>query len=229
MISVIIPTHGNINYLDECVTSVLNQECDFEFEILLGVDACKETVDHIKETPDIYDRIRCFHFVTRCGPYVIKNTLADIARHDTLIFFDSDDVMAEGALQRFKDNIGDSDFAKLNFIEFDTNKDNINPGGSVISGVAVGINYDKFIMVKGFYDWIYGADLEFSGRIIKRELNDAQVPGAFYYKRIHSNSLTEILKEDSMKKVYLGIVKKNREENNWNMPDNRITGDYLFL
>jgi hypothetical protein len=117
----------------------------------------------------------------------------------------------------------------LNFVEFDSDSNNINREGNIISGVSVGINYDYFLSMNGFYDWMYGADLEFMGRISKTQLKAAQIPGAFYYKRIHDRSLTETLNTDPMKKVYLGIVKKNREENNWDVPQNRILGDYIVL
>lgn len=229
MVSVIIPTRGNVNYLDECIKSILDQKCDSEFEVLLGVDACEETLEHIRVNPDIYDRIRIFDFTKVFGPYVIKNTLSNFVRHKNIIFFDSDDIMAEGALQNFCDNIGDSDFAKLNFVEFDSDASNIDPEGSVISGISVGIKSDIFIILNGFYDWMYGADLELIGRIAHKGLTSSQIPGAFYYKRMHEKSLTEKLSPDPMKKVYLGIVKKNREEKNWDSPQYRITGDYLVL
>jgi glycosyltransferase involved in cell wall biosynthesis len=229
MISVIIPTRGNINYLDECIKSILDQKCDLEFEILLGIDACQETAEHVKENQEIYKGVRIFDFIKMFGPYVIKNTLSNFARHENLIFFDSDDIMTEGALQNFCDNIGNSDFAKLNFIEFDSDAINIDKEGSIISGISVGIKSDSFITMNGFYDWMYGADLEFLGRITHKGLASSQIPGAFYYKRIHENSLTEKLSPNPMKKVYLGIVKKNREEKKWDAPQCRITGDYLVL
>jgi glycosyltransferase involved in cell wall biosynthesis len=193
------------------------------------VDACAETAEHVRRNPEIYEEVRIFDFTKIFGPYVVKNTLANFARYSNLIFFDSDDIMADGALQNFCNSIGDAHFGRLNFIEFDSDASNIDKEGSIISGISVGIKFDSFITMNGFYDWIYGADLEFVGRITHKGLASSQIPGAFYYKRIHEKSLTETLSPDPMKKVYLGIVKKSREEKKWDAPQCRITGDYSVL
>jgi glycosyltransferase involved in cell wall biosynthesis len=229
MVSVIIPTRGNIDYLDECIKSILDQKCDKEFEILLGVDACAETVEHSKRNPEIYGEVRIFDFTKIFGPYVVKNTLANFARYDNLIFFDSDDIMADGALQNFCDSIGDAHFGRLNFIEFETSKENIDEKSNLLSGSSIGIKSDPFLKINGFYDWTYGADLEFIGRISYEGFIPAIIPGIFYYKRNHEKSLTVELDTNPIKKVYLGIVKKNREEKDWPSPEHRITGKYIFL
>ena len=47
-ISVIIPTKDTPKYLDECITSILNQKNDYDIEVILGIDNCEKTLNHIK-------------------------------------------------------------------------------------------------------------------------------------------------------------------------------------
>jgi GT2 family glycosyltransferase len=49
-ISIIIPTYKNVNFLIPCLNSLM-YSCEnlFEFEILLGIDNCQETLDFVSQ------------------------------------------------------------------------------------------------------------------------------------------------------------------------------------
>ena len=46
LVSVCIQTYQHVNYIQECLDSILNQDTDFNFEILLGED---ESIDGTRE------------------------------------------------------------------------------------------------------------------------------------------------------------------------------------
>jgi glycosyltransferase involved in cell wall biosynthesis len=76
-ISVIIPTKDTPKYLDECITSILNQKNDYDIEVILGIDNCEKTLNHIKNNK-LYSNIDVYYFYENVGPYIIKNNLIDI-------------------------------------------------------------------------------------------------------------------------------------------------------
>ena len=93
MISVIVPAYKATKFIDECLDSLKGAD------ILVGVDNCQETLDHLLTRTDI----RLFFFEKNVGPYIIKNTLVDRARFDNILFFDADDVLAEGVLEKIEE------------------------------------------------------------------------------------------------------------------------------
>lgn len=61
-ISIIIPTFNVPNYLDECVLSILAQRVNFGVEIIIGIDNCEKTLNHILENKDRYSKCKVFYF-----------------------------------------------------------------------------------------------------------------------------------------------------------------------
>jgi glycosyltransferase involved in cell wall biosynthesis len=47
-ISVIIPTFDNIEFIDETLTSIYNSGKDLEYEILVGIDGCKKSLNYLE-------------------------------------------------------------------------------------------------------------------------------------------------------------------------------------
>ena len=50
MISIIIPAYKATKYIDECISSIKGY---VNYEILVGVDHCKETFTHLKNNSNI--------------------------------------------------------------------------------------------------------------------------------------------------------------------------------
>jgi len=86
-ISVVIPTFNNIEFLDECLDSVLRSMKNLDGEILVGIDGCETTLEYI--TKKEYDlRIKFYYFKVNSGPYVVKNSLSQISKSEIILFFD---------------------------------------------------------------------------------------------------------------------------------------------
>ena len=48
-VSVIIPTFNNVEYIDECINSIMESSKNFSVEILVGIDGCQKTLDYVKQ------------------------------------------------------------------------------------------------------------------------------------------------------------------------------------
>jgi glycosyltransferase involved in cell wall biosynthesis len=221
MISIIIPAYKATKYIDECVSSIKG---NVEHEILIGVDGCEETYNHIKHLDNV------FFFPKNMGPFVIKNTLADVAKYDKLLFFDSDDIMDVGALDRLAKVVNSVDYVKLNYINFNNNRSRIDLFGHKMNDAIISIDKKIFNSLNGFYPWRCGADTEFTNRLVFNKMKSITPPDAFYYRRLHGENLTmkkETGHGSSIRNEYVNIINKNIRENNWPNPQIKTIQEYV--
>lgn len=101
-ISIIIPTSGTSEYIEECLNSIYRQNLKEgqDFEVLIGIDHCEESKIVLNRINQNYSNLRVFYFLEKCGPYIIRNTLARMSVADYFLFFDSDDLMPEQFLSK---------------------------------------------------------------------------------------------------------------------------------
>lgn len=188
--SIIIPTYKNTSFIDECINSVINSCQGLDVEILIGIDSCTETLDYIKNK-SFDNRIKFFFFDNKVGPYIIKNSLSKIANSDTLLFFDSDDIMNEKMISYILNLIKTNDFIKPMYSDF-TNEPNYNIIRTKLFGEGVfAIKKDLFLSMNGFEPWPVAADSEFMGRLYKNNKKLQYTNEVVFYRRIHPNSLTQ--------------------------------------
>ncbi len=99
MISVIIPVYNCEKYVERCVTSILQQNCD-ALEIVLVDDGSKdnslEVCNLMKQ--NYPDTVRVIH-KDNGGVSSARNAGMEAAKGDYFLFVDSDDVVPEGALK----------------------------------------------------------------------------------------------------------------------------------
>ena len=114
-ITVIIPTYKNTKFLMECINSVLSsaKKC-INYEVLLGIDNCYETLKFISDKKFLLQKkVKVFFFPKNVGPYVIRNTLTQRAMWENILFFDSDDVMAEDTIETLLEKFQDKEILKF--------------------------------------------------------------------------------------------------------------------
>lgn len=190
IISIIIPTYKNTSFIDECINSVINSCQGLDVEILIGIDSCPGTLDYIKNK-SFDNQIKFFFFDNKVGPYIIKNSLSKIANSDTLLFFDSDDIMNEKMISYILNLIKTNDFIKPMYSDF-TNEPNYNIIRTKLFGEGVfAIKKDLFLSMNGFEPWPVAADSEFMGRLYKNNKKLQYTNEVVFYRRIHPNSLTQ--------------------------------------
>ena len=102
-VSVIVPIYNTKPWLEECVQSILDQDFDQKFEVLLiddgATDGSSELCDDLAGRDA---RIRVFHKENQ-GLSAARNTGIDNARGKYYSFVDSDDVVRQGYLQKLFD------------------------------------------------------------------------------------------------------------------------------
>jgi glycosyltransferase involved in cell wall biosynthesis len=215
MVSIIIPAYRATKYIDECLASIKG-DC----EILIGVDACKETYNHIKHLDNV------FYFPKNVGPYIIKNTLVDVAKYENILFFDADDIMVTGSIENILNTLYRSDYVKLNYTNF---HNRIKPG-PIMNDAVVAIKKSVFNSLNGFYPWRCGADTEFAYRLQHNHLKEGRINELCYYRRLHGENLTmksETGHGSSIRSEYVNIINRNIKANHWPHPQTKTIETYV--
>lgn len=190
-LSVVIPTFNNVDFLPELIDSIINNEYQDEFEILIGIDGCKTTLEYINNN-QFPDNFKFFYFLENKGPYLIKNTLCEISKYDKILFFDSDDIMLNKTLSEIDENLDRYDVIKPKYINFEDKEngrvfdDKRNQFGEGVFG----IKKDLFLGLNGFEGWKVAADSDFMGRLYKTNVKILHTPYPLFHRRVHNDSLT---------------------------------------
>jgi len=218
-VSIIIPTYQVSEYLDECIKSIVSQNVDFNYEILIGIDGCESTLDHIRKNKELYRKTKVYYFKENSGPFIVKNNLIDKTKYKYILFFDSDDVMKDGMLQNFYNEIVNTDMVRFNYVELV----NESPKGGIKTAEGVlGVNKKVFDKLIGFENWKCGADTEFLNRSSFNNISSKIVDGISFYRRLHDKNLTinpETNFKSSLRNTYVNILNKKRSTKNWYNPN----------
>lgn len=187
-ISFIIPAWNAAEFLQECLDSLVAQTHllagDNQYEILLGVDACKSTRKRALKIAGNYSNLQVHYFERNYGPYILKNSLARIAKHKRLMFFDADDTASPGMIERLLLCDQEPDGMAVYMNGCDSNGEVKKTCGVFL------IRKADFLRMGGFMPWQCAADTEFLQR-----LGIAQVPKIFLdevvmHRRVHDKQLT---------------------------------------
>jgi glycosyltransferase involved in cell wall biosynthesis len=190
-LSICIPAFNNTNYIKECLESIYISGKNLEYEVLIGVDGCLDTLNFIK-TMSLDENTKVFYFKKNVGPYVIKNTLAKIAIYENLLFFDSDDVMLPNLISETNKIINQFDLIKYRMTNFRiVNEEIIEDKKRRDWGEGVfTIRKKLFLDFNGFEGWRVAADSDFMGRMYKNKVRIHIFDESCFYRRIHPAGLT---------------------------------------
>jgi glycosyltransferase involved in cell wall biosynthesis len=212
-LSIIIPTYSNPIHLFECLDSVLDSIKDSYCEILVGIDGCQKTKESLKDK--VFDeRIKFFYFNKNVGPYIVKNTLSLKTKSDYILFFDSDDIMINDLIIDIITYKKTTQLIKPMYLNFtnETSKIDKKIKTSKHYGEGVfGINKDLFLKMNGFEGWRCAADSELMGRLYKHKVKLIHTRRIGFYRRVHSNSLTQHSDTNSnstLRRSYINLMKK---------------------
>lgn len=192
-LSIIISTYDNVEFIEECLISILRSSKNSNIEILIGIDGCKKTFEFFGGK-NFGDNVKVFTFEKNLGPYIVKNTLSTIAKSEKILFFDSDDIMFENMIPETINILDVYDCVKPNYLEFDDNNSSEGLNQTMKSKLwgegVFGINKKLFSEMNGFEGWRCAADSEFMRRLYKNntKVNMTDIP--LFKRRIHKKSLT---------------------------------------
>jgi glycosyltransferase involved in cell wall biosynthesis len=225
-LSIIVPTYKNTNYLDECINSLVKSTENYNVEILIGVDGCKETMDFIKGKK-FPKNVTFFYFNENEGPYSIKNTLTSICNSKNLLFFDSDDISEKELVSTIINNIDKYDCIKPKYKDFGVG---ITPSNKSLFGEGVfAITKELFLNMNGFEPWMMAADSDFMGRLYKTKPKILHTPQVLFKRRVHPESLTnkkETGMSSPLRAHYAKISKNKKGHGN---PDKLNIRDYIEI
>lgn len=189
-LSIIIPTYNNVEYLDECIDSILISGEDIKYEVLFGIDGCDKSLEYFKNK-QLPENFNVYLFTENGGPYTIKNTLASMSKSNTLLFFDSDDIMGELMMKNIISKIDKHTCIKLKLINFKNDSGNIDSSRKTSYGEGVfSIKKDVFMSMNGFEPWICAADSDFMNRVNKLKVSIYHTQEVMFYRRLHNSGLT---------------------------------------
>ena len=95
-ISIIITAYKMEKYIKFTLDSISEQtwfKNHNNWEILIGVDACNETLKYLHSIIKNYSNMHVFMMEENRGTYITTNTMMSIAQYDNLLRFDADDIM----------------------------------------------------------------------------------------------------------------------------------------
>ena len=184
-ISIIIAAYKTQDFIEECLDSIENQTYfinNNNYEILLGIDACEETLEKVKEIRHKYRNLYIYFSKKNVGWPIIKNSLTTTSKYTKILFFDSDDIMEKNLVNDvflFQKEVN----AEL--IRFKYNKNHPPAKGSCF------IMKESFERLGGYGDYYCAADREFLIRCEKNNIKIASIDDKVLFKyRKHPNQLT---------------------------------------
>lgn len=230
-ISIIIPTYDVVEYLQECLNSIINSIKDLECEILVGIDGCQKTLDYINQNS--FDRrIRFFYFEKNVGPYIIKNTLAEISMSDYILFFDSDDVIKEELILDIINFKNKYELIKPMYLDFQKSVNNIDKDIKISNTYGEGvfaINKEFFLNLNGFEGWRCAADSDLMGRLYKNKIKLKFTTSIGFYRRVHVNSLTQKPETNMFSPIRRKYASLSKQKKYHGPLDELITEPYIEL
>ncbi|KON67532.1 teichoic acid biosynthesis protein F [Peribacillus butanolivorans] len=129
-VSVIIAVYNTEEFLDECLTSVVNQTYSNLEVLLINDGSLDQSGAIINEFAKRDKRIICFHNDERKGVSAARNLGLDNATGEFVYFVDSDDFIALDTIGRLVENIGEHDMLTGKRVRL-TNKEDSKIGNMV--------------------------------------------------------------------------------------------------
>lgn len=199
-LSIIVAAYQVQNFIEECLDSIENQSYFLDndnFEVLVGIDYCQDTLSKLQEIRYKYRNLRIFLMDENKGLHVTINTLLDLAKYENILKFDSDDIMKPEMLEEIMQHADNYDLIRYGFNTFYEREPNvfkINEDFHLAGGTM--FYKRKFFEIAGGYsDWRCAGDSELLQRmhgVIKEKIiRFFPLKKRLFLRRQHKKSLTK--------------------------------------
>ena len=189
-LTIIISTYLNTQYLEECFGSIINSIGEKKVQVLVGIDSCLESKEHI-ESHSYPSYFEFFFFEKNNGPYIVFNTLSKLALSKNLLFFGSDDIMNLNMIEDSINGLMTHDCVKPYYTNFNDGKPFDSQTKKHVGEGVFAIKKDIFEYMNGFEPWMCAADSDFMGRLYGTKQYKFKFTNKInFYRRIHKNGLT---------------------------------------
>ena len=185
MISILISAYETEDYIVECVKAFNNQSYfknNPNYEILIGVDGCKKTLEELKKHLKEFKNVRIFWSNVNQGTYKMFNRLMYISTGSKILRFDSDDLPSVEMIEKLELYIKEYDVVRMNYLS-DSGKSEFPSFGQI---------YFKRSLIHhfgGYQDWAVSADRELLERL-SPNFKIGIIDEPIFYKHDRPNSLT---------------------------------------
>lgn len=203
-ITICITAYKAKKYIKETLDSILVQtwfKTHDNYEVLVGIDGCEETLDYLKTIQENYPHLRVLMMNTNRGTYVTTNTLLSEAKYDNIIRFDSDDIMLPNMVEKLMDNMGNADTVRYYLQNFGCDTKKYGGDGSFF------FKKDFVLKFGGFQPWKCSADTELKVRL-KNIGKHKMLDDVLFLRRTHNESLTRKPGETSIFSSRIGSYRK---------------------
>ncbi|KAA8815143.1 glycosyltransferase family 2 protein [Bifidobacterium callitrichos] len=109
-VSVIVPAYNVESFIEECLTSLVEQQSNYSFEIIVVNDgSTDETPDIINSIADQHSNVHAINQHNK-GFSGARNTGINNAKGKSIMFVDSDDKVAPGHIESFASSLFNSEY-----------------------------------------------------------------------------------------------------------------------
>lgn len=211
-ISICISAWKTQKYIEECLDSVYNQtwfKDHDEWEVIIGIDGCEETLKKVKEIKHKYKNLRVFMMDSNQGTYITCNTIMKETKYDWLFRFDSDDIMLPTCVETMMKYCENYDLLIGNIINFGMDTKDSN---QVKKGVGHQmIRKSVFFELNGYDNYRISMDSDLIKKI-RKFYRFKHIETVIAKRRQHEDSLTcnkdtctNILKDTTISKKRLEV------------------------
>ena len=213
-VSICVTAFKSVKFIKKTLNSITNQtwfKTNNNYEIILGIDGCNETLQYIKNIQKNYKNLIVIMMKKNTGTYITTNTIMTISKYDHLIRFDSDDIMYPNFVEKIM-----IQNTKYDMVRFKMKNYNIITKKTYVQE-AIGqfmMKHWVFDYFGGFMPWKCGSDGEFKYRVYKF-IKIIYLKDILFLRQVHPGSLTQSKKtnfssKERKKKLYY-IKKKTKK------------------
>lgn len=200
-LSIIIPFYNTERYARQCIDSVLNQKCDFSFEVILVDDGSPDGCGVLIDKYSNYGNVVIIHQNNQ-GLSVARNNGIKIAQGKYIMFLDSDDYLPEDTIRNLVKtaNKYHADIVEGSFVTISEQGKikkeykhafSVDTGGRGMFGYACGKVYlrelfSRFCFPAGF--WY--EDTIIQALVSPQACVTVTIPDVVYFYRINSKGIT---------------------------------------
>lgn len=234
-ISALITAYKAQDFIELCLNSFKQQTFlnnpNNEIEVLLAIDGCKRTLNKVNEIKHKYPFLKVYLAKYNVGTYVLRNSLAQLAKYPNLFFFDSDDLLLPDMLNIVTPHIKEANILRYKFMAGKLragavivgNSRDMYPHGTMI------LKKSLFERLYGFQNWYCAADTEFLMRSVKLGIEHTLLEDKVYIRLFHNKSLTQ-RRDTGMQSAYRKKVHSNIDtKTDWDVPFEPVTTDLQLI
>ena len=226
MVSVIVPVYNTEQYIDECISSILEQTyCNYEI-IIVNDGSTDDSLKKCMDYENKYNNIKLISIVNS-GPSKARNVAMKVAKGDLYYFIDSDDKIATDLLEIMVNRLlnDNSDIVICDYYKWNASLESVNYNIKYLNNNEEGITLlskriiDDFLWNKIFRKKIFDGicfdeklyvyeDMDVMHLLFERASKISYINKNLYYYRQRKDSSVNNL--DFNKKMNFFLVQEKR-------------------